>query len=157
MADDGSLASVLRDVDDYCREILDGTTPLAPLELPIAAAHGCVLAADVSAPWPLPSFDNSAMDGYAVRAQDVAAATAAGPVELTVIDDVPAGFRSVETVSAGQAVRIMTGAPMPDGADAVVPVEATDGGRRVVAVMSPVGSARTCAGRPRTSSRERPS
>ena len=78
MADDGSLASVLRDVDDYCREILDGITPLAPLELPIGAAHGCVLAADVSAPWPLPSFDNSAMDGYAVRAQDVAAATAAG-------------------------------------------------------------------------------
>lgn len=139
MADDGSLASVLRDVDDYCRDILDGITPLAPLELPIGAAHGCVLAADVSAPWPLPSFDNSAMDGYAVRAQDVAAATAAGPVELTVIDDVPAGFRSVETVSAGQAVRIMTGAPMPDGADAVVPVEATDGGTPVVAVMSPVG------------------
>jgi len=138
VADDGSLAAVLRGVDEYQQEVLAGIGALAPLALPLSAAHGCVLAADVSAPWPLPSFDNSAMDGYAVRAQDVAEATQASPVELTVIDDVPAGFRSVETVAAGQAVRIMTGAPMPDGADAVVPVERTDGGTGVVHVTGSV-------------------
>jgi molybdopterin molybdotransferase len=97
-----------------------------------------VLAADVAAPWPLPSFDNSSMDGYAVLATDIAAATSENPVSLTVVDDVPAGFRSTEAVRPGVAVRIMTGAPMPDGADAVVPVERTDGGTETVLVKEPV-------------------
>lgn len=127
----------MRSVDEHRQEILAGIRPLAPIELPLSSAHGCVLAADVTAPWPLPSFDNSAMDGYAVRAADVAAATTDHPVELTVIDDVPAGFRSVETVGPGTAVRIMTGAPVPLGADTVVPVEATDGGAERVLVSAP--------------------
>jgi molybdopterin molybdotransferase len=78
------------------------------------------------------------MDGYAVLATDVAAASDAVPVELTVIDDVPAGYRATEAVRPGTAVRIMTGAPMPDGADAVVPVERTDGGTEVVRITSGV-------------------
>jgi molybdopterin molybdotransferase len=94
----------------------------------------------VAAPWPLPSFDNSSMDGYAVRSADVALASAEAPVELTVVDDVPAGFRSTEAVTPGTAVRIMTGAPMPDGADAVVPVERTDGGTATVWVSQGVDS-----------------
>lgn len=125
-------------VDDYRDGILAGIGVLAPIELPLSSAHGCVLAADVAAPWPLPSFDNSSMDGYAVRSADVALASAEAPVELTVVDDVPAGFRSTEAVTPGTAVRIMTGAPMPDGADAVVPVERTDGGTATVWVSQGV-------------------
>ena len=127
-------------VDDYRDGILAGIGVLAPIELPLSSAHGCVLAADVAAPWPLPSFDNSSMDGYAVRSADVALASAETPVELTVVDDVPAGFRSTEAVTPGTAVRIMTGAPMPDGADAVVPVERTDGGTATVWVSQGVDS-----------------
>jgi molybdopterin molybdotransferase len=128
----------VQSVDDYRDGILGGISVLAPLELPLPSAHGCVLAEDVAAPWPLPSFDNSSMDGYAVLAADVAAASDAAPVELTVIDDVPAGYRATEAVRPGTAVRIMTGAPMPEGADAVVPVERTDGGTEVVRITSGV-------------------
>ncbi len=124
----------MRSVDEHRDAILARVRPLSPIELPLASAHGCVLAADVTAPWPLPSFDNSAMDGYAVRSEDVASASAASPVELAVIDDVPAGFRSVETVRPGTAIRIMTGAPVPAGADTIVPVESTDGGAETVVV-----------------------
>ena len=125
-------------VDEYRGQILDGVRPLAALELPLSSALGCVLASDVAAPWPLPSFDNSSMDGYAVIASDLAGASEQAPVELTVIDDVPAGFRSTETVRPGTAVRIMTGAPMPEGADAVIPVEQTDGGTGTVHVTGSV-------------------
>jgi molybdopterin molybdotransferase len=125
-------------VDAYREQILAGIRALAPLELPLASAHGCVLATDVVAPWPLPSFDNASMDGYAVIAADLAGASESAPVELAVVDDVPAGYRSTETVVPGTAVRIMTGAPLPEGADAVVPVERTDGGTQAVAVASPI-------------------
>ena len=125
-------------VDEYRSQILDGVRPLAPLELPLSSALGCVLAADVAAPWPLPSFDNSSMDGYAVLAADLVGAASDAPVALTVIDDVPAGYRATETVTSGTAVRIMTGAPMPEGADAVVPVEQTDAGTDTVHITGPV-------------------
>ena len=121
-------------VDAYREQVLAGVRVLAPIELPLSSAHGCVLAADVRAPWPLPSFDNSSMDGYAVRVADVAAASEEHPVELQVIDDVPAGYRATEAVRPGTAVRIMTGAPLPDGADAVVPVERTDAGAETVRI-----------------------
>ena len=124
----------MENLDAYRDRILAGIRVLDPLELPLSSAHGCVLAGDVAAPWPLPSFDNSSMDGYAVRAADVVAASEGQPVSLEVLDDVPAGFRSTETVREGTAIRIMTGAPMPDGADAVVPVELTDGGVETVLV-----------------------
>ncbi len=125
-------------VDDYLAGVLASVEALSPIEVPLSSAHGCVLAEDVSAPWPLPSFDNSSMDGYAVVAADVASATDDSPVELTVIDDVPAGYRSTESVESGSSVRIMTGAPMPAGADAVVPVERTDGGTVTVRITAPV-------------------
>jgi molybdopterin molybdotransferase len=125
-------------VDEYRGRVLHDIDVLAPIELPLSSVHGCVLATDVAAPWPLPSFDNSSMDGYAVIASDLAQAGPDHPVELIVIDDVPAGFRSTETVTLGHAVRIMTGAPMPDGADAVVPVEGTDGGTETVIVTRSV-------------------
>ena len=94
----------------------------------LAEAQGLVLADDVLARLALPVFDNSAMDGYAVRAEDVAAATPEHPVVLPVAEDIPAGRTDELTLRPNTAHRIMTGAPVPAGATAVVPVEDTDGG-----------------------------
>lgn len=129
---------MLVSVDDYREGILAGVEPLAPIALPLADSHGCVLAEDVVAAWPLPSFDNSSMDGYAVLAADVAGATETTPVTLTVIDDVPAGSRADIPVTNGSAVRIMTGAPIPAGTECIVPVEMTDGGVENVQIRGSV-------------------
>ncbi len=102
--------------------------------LPLAEAQGLVLAHDVVAPLSLPVFDNSAMDGYAVRAEDTAGATPERPVFLPVAEDIPAGRTDELTLSPATAHRIMTGAPVPAGATAIVPVEATDGGTEMVAI-----------------------
>ncbi|GAA4659178.1 gephyrin-like molybdotransferase Glp [Kineococcus glutinatus] len=115
-------------VDAHRRACLDLVRPLAPLETSLLEALGCVLAEDVVAPWPLPAFDNSAMDGYAVRLVDVAGATPQAPVRLPVVADLAAGSGEALRLTAGTAVRIMTGAPVPRGTGAVVPVEWTDGG-----------------------------
>lgn len=128
----------MRSVDEHLRAVLDGVTPLEPFDVQLADAYGCLLAEDVVAPWPLPSFDNSSMDGYAVRREDLVSASESAPVTLRVVDDVPAGYRATERVRSGVAVRIMTGAPMPDGADAVVPVEWTDAGTEQVRIDRPV-------------------
>ena len=112
--------------------------PLSPLDHTLLDARGCVLAEDVTAPWPLPPFDNSAMDGYAVRVEDVKAASDGKPVVLRVVDDVPAGYRASVPVTEGTAIRIMTGAPMPEGAEAVIPVEWTDAGMPAVRIMRDV-------------------
>ena len=121
-------AQDLKSVDAHLESVLASISPLSPIELTLQDAHGCVLAEDVAASFPLPPFDNSAMDGYAVRAADVAAASESSPVTLHVVGDVAAGSSGAYSVQPGLCVRIMTGAPMPSGADAVVPVEATDGG-----------------------------
>ncbi|GIH99142.1 molybdopterin molybdenumtransferase MoeA [Planobispora takensis] len=136
--------SPMRSVDDHLADILLTVRALAPLEVDLDQAHGTTLAEDVTSPVPLPPFDNSAMDGYAVRADDVAGA----PVTLPVIDDVPAGDGRMHALGSGMAVRIMTGAPMPAGADAVVPVEWTDGGTARVAIgrPAPKGNAVRTAG-----------
>ena len=124
----------MQNVDDYLAEILAAIRPLTPRELSLEDADGGVLAEDITAQWPLPPFDNSAMDGYAVRAADLAAATAEHPVTLPVTGEVAAGDTREHQVAPGSCVRIMTGAPMPAGADAVVPVELTDGGIVQVAI-----------------------
>jgi molybdopterin molybdotransferase len=124
-------------VEDHLGQILAAISPLSPLDLTLGDAHGCVLAEDVSAGFPLPPFDNSAMDGYAVRSADVAAATDTAPAVLPVVGDVAAGSSGPYTVQPGLCVRIMTGAPLPAGADAVVPVEWTDGGIAQVAIRRP--------------------
>lgn len=105
---------------------------LAALDAPLPAethapetALGQVLAVAVVATTDLPPWDNSAMDGYAVRAADVAAATEVAPVRLRLIGEVPAGGLATQSVEEGTAIRIATGAPLPAGADAVVPVEQT--------------------------------
>ena len=131
---------MLVSVDDYREGILAGLEPLDPITLPLADSHGCVLAEDVVAQWPLPSFDNSSMDGYAVIAGDVSTASEASPVTLTVIDDVPAGSRADVALRPGCAVRIMTGAPIPSGTDCIVPVEVTDAGTDSVEIRERVAA-----------------
>ncbi len=132
---------MLRPVEEQQALALAAVAPLEPIDLPLFEAHGCVLAADIDALWPLPSFDNTSMDGYAVLAADVAGATEELPVTLRVVDDVPAGYRATERVTPGTAIRVMTGAPLPDGADAIIPVEGTDGGTQTVTITrsSPPG------------------
>jgi molybdopterin molybdotransferase len=114
----------MKTVAEHLASVLSVVHILPPLELGLLDAHGCVLAEDVVAPAPLPGFDNSAMDGYAVRVADLATV----PVVLPVVGDIAAGPASPLRVQPGLCVRIMTGAMMPAGADAVVPLEWTDGG-----------------------------
>ncbi|GHJ39707.1 molybdopterin molybdenumtransferase MoeA [Streptomyces sp. TS71-3] len=113
---------------EHLEDILATVRPLDPIELHLLDAQGCVLVEDIAVPLSLPPFDNSSMDGYAVRSTDVSAAEDESPAVLAVIGDVAAGQAQQPTVGPGQAARIMTGAPVPPGADAVVPVEWTDGG-----------------------------
>jgi molybdopterin molybdotransferase len=124
----------MRTVDEHLTEILGSVTALPPLDLALLEALGTVLAEPVSAPVPLPPFDNSAMDGYAVVAADIAVATEADPVTLPVVGDIVAGDSGVAAIRPGLTARIMTGAPLPAGADAVVPVEWTDGGNATVRI-----------------------
>ncbi len=116
---------------DALRTILAGVTALGAEERPLLEALGGVLAEDVASPVDLPPWDNSAMDGFAARAADVRGASADAPRVLRVVDDVPAGHFATRPVGPGEAIRIMTGAPVPDGADSVIRVEHTDGGRNV--------------------------
>ncbi|WP_399128406.1 molybdotransferase-like divisome protein Glp [Actinacidiphila sp. ITFR-21] len=115
-------------VSEHLANILGQLAPLDPIELQLLDAQGCVLVEDVTVPVALPPFENSSMDGYAVRVADTRAAAPEHPAVLEVIGDVAAGSGVLPTVGPGQAARIMTGAPIPPGAEAVVPVEWTDGG-----------------------------
>ncbi|SDC97965.1 gephyrin-like molybdotransferase Glp [Streptomyces prasinopilosus] len=115
-------------VDEHLDDILATVRPLEPIELQLLDAQGCVLVEDVTVPVSLPPFDNSSMDGYAVRVADVAGASERYPAALEVVGDVAAGRAEPPRVGPGQAARIMTGAPLPPGAETVVPVEWTDGG-----------------------------
>ena len=130
---DGSLSSV----EAYQAAILAAIAPLAPASLDLAAAEGCVLAEDVTAAVALPSFDNSSMDGYAVLAADVAGAAQESPAVLRVTGEIAAGDTGVYRLVEGTAIKIMTGAQLPAGADAVVPVEWTDDGIAQVRVYRP--------------------
>jgi molybdopterin molybdotransferase len=113
-------------VDEALERVLAAFSRLPAETISLAEGLGRVLAQDVRAALDLPPFANSSMDGYAVRAADVASARRDSPVGLAVIADIPAGLAPQVTIGQGQAARIMTGAPMPAGADAVIPVEQTD-------------------------------
>jgi molybdopterin molybdotransferase len=108
--------------------VLAAIRPVDPVWVPLVHADGSVLAEQVTSTTPLPSFDNSAMDGYAVRAADLGGATAEAPVTLPVRGEIAAGDTGDYRVEPGSCLQIMTGARLPEGADAVVPVEWTDGG-----------------------------
>ena len=113
-------------VEDARDRILSYFSPLDPEKKPVLEALGQVLAEDVVSRLDIPPLDNSAMDGYAVRAGDLAGASAGSPVLLRVVGSVAAGELPSAEVAPSTAIRIMTGAPVPPGADAVVPFEQTD-------------------------------
>ena len=121
-------------VEDHLQGVLDLLPTLEAIELRLSDALGLVLAEPVTSRVTVPAFANSAMDGYAVQAEDIAAATVEQPVRLSVAGEALAGGQATSAVTPGTAVRIMTGAPLPEGADAVVPVETTSGGQGEVAI-----------------------
>jgi len=116
--------------------VLAEVQPLEAERVPLRAALGRMLAEDVRSPLALPPWDNSSMDGYAVRSADVRDATASSPRSLRVVGTIAAGGASERAVGEGEAMRIMTGAPVPRGADSVVRIEDTDAGEREVQVQS---------------------
>jgi molybdopterin molybdotransferase len=129
----------MKSVEEHLDVVLAGVRELPAFEHQLMDAHGRALCEDVVAGFDLPSFDNSAMDGYAVRAEDVAHASEDAPVVLPVVGDLPAGGTQAHALAPGQALRIMTGAQIPRGSDAVIPVEWTDGGVAKVAIRRPPG------------------
>ncbi|GAB3201217.1 molybdopterin molybdotransferase MoeA [Nocardioides hungaricus] len=122
------MADGLLSVDDHRERILEAIEPLPAFPQPLMEALGLAAAEDVAATIDLPSFDNSAMDGYAVRLADVATASEESPVHLPVVGEIGAGQARLLALPPGTAVKIMTGAPVPTGADSVVPYEWTDRG-----------------------------
>ncbi|MEV4310994.1 gephyrin-like molybdotransferase Glp [Actinocrispum sp. NPDC049592] len=134
-----NTATRLRSVEDYRATVAALVGELPSRQVPVAECLGLVLTDDVTAPVSLPPFDNSAMDGYAVRSVDVVGASEDTPVDLPVPEDIPAGRQDVVPLLPGTAHRIMTGAPLPPGADSVVQVELTDSGVQQVRVFAPVG------------------
>ncbi len=118
--------------------LLKATPCLGMEEIPILSSLGRVVREDIRSPYPVPPFAKSAMDGYALRARDTRTARPGKPVELVVIEDVPAGRVPKNSLMPGQAIRIMTGAPLPKGADAVVMVEDTERAGRTVNVLRAV-------------------
>jgi molybdopterin molybdotransferase len=124
----------LSTVDEHVDRIVGALAPLPPYEQPLLESLGLPVCEDIVAPMDLPAFDNSAMDGYAVHRADVVSASEDHPVHLPVVGEVAAGQATFFALSPGTTVRIMTGAPVPNGADAVVPVEWTDGGVATVRI-----------------------
>lgn len=114
-------------VEEHLESILRQLDPAPPVRMPLTQVHGLVMATDAVSTVQLPRFDNSSMDGYAVRRADLAGASAEEPRLLPVLGDIAAGDEGGQELAPGQAWRIMTGAPIPAGADAVVRVEDTDG------------------------------
>ncbi len=125
-------------VEDYLERVLHRIEPMQPFEHPLMDAIGLPVAEDVHAPVSLPVFDNSGMDGYAVAFGDVADASEDRPIHLPVVGEIAAGQTTIFTLTPGTAVRIMTGAPIPDGCTAVVPIEWTEEkGREVLIGRAP--------------------
>ena len=136
-----SISDDMITVEDHLERILRGVGPLEAYDQPIVESLGLPLHENFVAPVDLPRFPNSSMDGYAVRAEDVMGATSAAPVTLPVVGEIVAGSAKPFAISAGTAVKIMTGAPIPRGADTVIPLERTDRGNARVSIQqdAPVG------------------
>jgi molybdopterin molybdotransferase len=123
----GAREAALRILEDVRRQ--------PAVRIPLDDALGLVLAQDVTSPLDIPAWTNSAMDGYAVRADDVRGATAERPVRLQVVEELPAGRFPTRAIGAGECSRIFTGAPLPEGADSVIRQEDTDEGKDVVSIV----------------------
>ncbi|MEO5662297.1 MAG: gephyrin-like molybdotransferase Glp [Nocardioides sp.] len=122
-------------VPDLVERILASVSPLPDFPQPLMEALGLAIAEDVSATISLPGFDNSGMDGYAVTYADVVTASTDTPVQLPVVGEIGAGQAGLMALSPGTAAKIMTGAPVPAGCDAIVPYEWTDRGVAQVRIM----------------------
>jgi len=127
----------LLSVEQANQRILSQFQPVPTEKIPLSDCTNRILATDIISANDLPLFDNSAMDGFALRAGDSSNAAPASPVTLNVVADIPAGYKPTGSLAPGQAARIMTGAQMPDGADAVIPVEDTDFNDRSAGVAPP--------------------
>ncbi len=128
-------------LDQAKAHVLANVAPLAPLTVPVGSALGLVAAESVPASSPFPPFDNTAVDGFAVRAADVSGASPSTPARLRIVGTAAAGAAPATPVGAAEAIRIMTGAPIPEGADAVVMVERTSESGGWVDVLEPVAPA----------------
>ena len=128
------MADELTEIEEARRLVLERVAPLEAEPVAVAEALGRVLAERVTSADPVPGFDNSAMDGYAVRAADTAAADGDRPARLSVVDESRAGHPARRSLAAGEAIAISTGAMLPGGADAVVRVEDTDAGAEQVEI-----------------------
>ena len=135
---DAVMEIEMRPLAEAQRDVLAAVPALPTIAVPVDDAHGLVLAAPVVAPHDVPPFTNSAMDGYAVLGADVQTV----PVDLDVVEDVAAGHVAGGVVAPGRAIKIMTGAPVPDGADTIVKVEDTEPGDQAVRILraTPVGT-----------------
>src|SRR5512143_1806371 len=129
-------------VEEARERVLSQIAPLPPIELPLTDAYGCVAAEDICSAVDLPEFASSAMDGFAVRAADVGSASPSQAVELKVVGRALIGQRPDATVGAGEAVKIATGAPIPAGADAVIPIENAEDREDRVLLFEPAQSGR---------------
>jgi molybdopterin molybdotransferase len=123
--------------DQALEIVLDNVNPLGVERIPILEALGRVVAENIHSSRDIPGFDNSAMDGYAVRAADIAHASESSPIRLKVVETVGAGQMPARRISAGEAVRTMTGAPIAEGADAIIQVERTRGTGDTVEILAP--------------------
>jgi molybdopterin molybdotransferase len=139
---DHDTGAPLVPLDEALTRALSRVRRLPPADLPLAEAHGSVLAADVAAPMDLPPFTSSAMDGFAVRSTDVAGAAPDRPVALSLAGAVRMGFPADSGVGPGQAVAVPTGGVVPEGADAVVPIEQTVPEADRVLVLTPASAGR---------------
>src|SRR5438132_6054611 len=133
----GHGSGPMRSVDEVRAAILETVSPLSPIELHLQEAFGCVLATDVAAELDIPAFSSSAMDGFAVRASDIRQASVDRPVTLRLVGRAPVGRPPEVTTGAGEAIRIATGAPVPAGADCIVPIEDAVVEGQSVQVMRP--------------------
>jgi molybdopterin molybdotransferase len=133
-----TTADELTPVDEHLAAVLDLLPTPEPIDLQLADALGLVLAEDIVSQVRVPDFANAAMDGYAVVVADLEGATSTEPIGLPVVGEAAAGPARATTLSPGRALRIMTGAPLPEGAEAVVPVETTSGGTGQVYFHAPV-------------------
>src|SRR5512144_650217 len=131
------MAMSLLSVNEARERILSQFHAVKTQTLPLAESSNRVLAGEIHAADDLPLFDNSSMDGFAIRAADSASATPDSPRSLRVVADIPAGTSPTVTLAPGEAARIMTGAHMPEGADSVVPVEDTDFHDRAAGTIAP--------------------
>lgn len=129
----------LRSMEDHRDYLLAQVEPLPAFGQNLLDALGLSSCEDIDSDIDLPGFDNSAMDGYAVHAADVAGASEQDPVTMAVVGEVAAGNTEAMTLAPGTVMKIMTGAPLPDGADAVVPYESTDRGAEDVQIFIPAG------------------